>query len=555
MPNALTFIVGADSKPFAQEMRRMEAIARASSASIGASMVHGGRAGFSGLLREAITIPREIIEGRGVGRILGSMSLLIQYMGNLIGPTRGATAALEARAEMLAKVAEREALLGQKAIETSRAVAAAKDIDLASTKAEVTALEESAAAHLANAESATVERIAIEKDIAIKQAESALAPKAGFMSMGIGGVTALVAGLAAVAVIAGVIYEHMRGVAQAIKEAGMETPKMSDPDYIPKLSRHTADAAKSQRELNEAVKDAVDAYNSANAAAERMMTTIKREYDFHKQSLELDKEIALAKATTPEAKAAVEKRFSDAQLRLQKKEHSDIIDEMQKQAVALDKQKQEALSKKKSVNTAEEDSDLQRQADINKAAGQAFLSKDPSKWEEFKNQAAIQLGSTTNADKARIAKAIQDAEAGGQTTAQLMIKNANNVKDKTQEHDQIRKDNEKAQKEADKAAADAAVIRLKRTAQAGIFGNEDAEAEVLAKKKLELLGLQNRPGGGQMHEELNSLQRIGGMRTVNSMATLEQTQRRSEHHLAHISQVLDRQQRDSHSRSFGRAQH
>src|ERR1700742_3186528 len=100
MPNALTFIIGADSQPFAKEMRQMEQIASTSGARVGARFAEGSAHGsYSGIIRESITIAREAIEGRGAGRIIGSSTLLLQYLKNLVSGSKEAGGAAQAAAE------------------------------------------------------------------------------------------------------------------------------------------------------------------------------------------------------------------------------------------------------------------------------------------------------------------------------------------------------------------------------------------------------------------------------------------------------------------------
>lgn len=122
---------------------------------------HGG--GFSGIIRELTVIIREIAMGRGIGRILGSVSLLAQYMG-LLGKLVRSTAQEQIQAAHAAAQLSKEMDLAALATEEKAAAS------LLATKAEGADIAATEALAMADMESAEAARIA-----AVAQAEKAAA--------------------------------------------------------------------------------------------------------------------------------------------------------------------------------------------------------------------------------------------------------------------------------------------------------------------------------------------------------------------------------------------
>lgn len=517
MPNALTFVIGADSTPFATEMRKMNAIANNSARSIANSFASGHGAGMSGLLREAITIPREIIEGRGIGRILGSTSLLIQYMGNLASGTKTATAALEARALMLARTAELESLLGQKELAMAKAISEVKDIDLASTQAEVAALNKSALARLSNAEAATLERTAIEKDIAIKQAEVALAPKAGLGLFGVTvGVVLAVAAAFAAAYFAAKKYREM--------QEGIQY-KDFNPQYIPKLEQSSSRIANFWRDIGRSIASVDDKYKSAAESAKRLADATEVAAQHQKTMDELAKETELAKAKTPEEKYAVEEKYSKlAQKRMHDahdlavKNREKEISELGKESNAKTREWRQLLNGVASEGRDRADVDLAKQKMETSAKAAEELEKEGwthKAWDVVAAKYANPFGSWLDAGMdavaihAGILKSVKDDKAAYQNTVDAAGANA----DKRQQAEKLKKEIEAIKERAE---------ILRKSGH-----NEDAKAyraeaafkqEELARLNLVKTRQDEHVGRGGAHESLNSLQRVGLGGRVASIA-------------------------------------
>jgi hypothetical protein len=194
MANAITAIFGANSQQFQAELSRMQTMAAASAAKISASTAAGhGSVGMTGMVRETTVIGREIAMGRGMGRILGSLTLLTQYIGSASGAAKKATNA----AQELSAAYEREALKQDMA-----AIAAAKKSAALAVEAEMEGFQDDAtiAASDANAAEAVTARLAAA---ALRQkaaaaaadaaAETALAESSATASMGMVGMIAVFA--------------------------------------------------------------------------------------------------------------------------------------------------------------------------------------------------------------------------------------------------------------------------------------------------------------------------------------------------------------------------
>ena len=148
MASAVTVIFGANSTQFQAELARMQTMAGAAGRRISGGMAggHGGHAGQTGIVRESAVIGREIAMGRGMGRILASMTLLAQYMNTA---KRNAGQGISSAA-MLADAYEKMAVKARLA-----AVAALKKAEATAVAAEMDGFED--AASIAAADAAAVE--------------------------------------------------------------------------------------------------------------------------------------------------------------------------------------------------------------------------------------------------------------------------------------------------------------------------------------------------------------------------------------------------------------
>ena len=165
MANAVTVIFGANSTQFQAELGRMQAMARATagkmSSGIGGIGGHGPK-GMTGVIRETTVIGREIAMGRGLGRILGSMTLLVQYLKSYASGADKAATYTEQLATGYQRLSLQANLAAQAAIKKAEALAADAFAENLSDVASVKAADSAAAAAAAKqADAIAAEEVAI----------------------------------------------------------------------------------------------------------------------------------------------------------------------------------------------------------------------------------------------------------------------------------------------------------------------------------------------------------------------------------------------------------
>ena len=140
MASAVTVTFSANSAQFQAELKRMELMTRAAGRgmSSGLGAMGGGRhgpVGMTGIIRESTVISREIMMGRGLGRILGSMSLLVQYIQSAANAHR----ALDEASVISANLLKNEALAAKDLSKELEAKSVASALTAANTKKEAQA--------------------------------------------------------------------------------------------------------------------------------------------------------------------------------------------------------------------------------------------------------------------------------------------------------------------------------------------------------------------------------------------------------------------------------
>ena len=340
---------------------------------------------------------------------------------------------------------------------------------------------------------------AAEADAVAQEGLAASTTTTGISMLGI------VAIFGTVALALGVIYERVWGVKSLLKNLGFDTSSIDlKEDYIPLLKRHINDVRNAQKEVTDEVNKTVSAYNSAAEAAKRQATTTKEHYDHLKKMLEIKKEIELAGATTTDQKEAIEAKYSGQELELeQDRQRAELADKMMEKT-NLEIEAQEKLQRANAIKVNSKDEDQQMLAQMNEKAEAAekFL-KGGGVWEEFKKQAAMDLGGASQA-------LVNSTESGGVDLANKMIADRNAFADKVQTNDETRKNKEQLTKDAAKAAADAAKLGLdipnisKANAQQNADAAEEAAAKLAAEKAHDAMGGKDAKGFS-----LNSQQRIG----------------------------------------------
>jgi len=504
MANAVTVIFGANSTQFQAELSRMQTMTAIAGRRMAAQSAGGHGVGMTGMIRESTVIGREIMMGRGIGRILGSMSLLIQYISSASRAAQQGASAARMLADGYAEAALKANMAAVAAMRKAEASAAAAEADGFEDAASIAAADANALeAESANATAVALARKAeaAEADAVAQEGLAASTSTAGISTLGI------VAIFATVALAAGVVYERIWGVKALMDSLSFTGAVDFKDDYIPLMKRHINDVRNAQKEVTDEVGKTISAYNSAAEAAKRQASVTKEHYDHLKKMLEIKKETELAGAKTPEEKEAINAKFSGQELELSKQQqNSELADKLTEKA-NLEIESKNKLSQANSikVNTKEEDQQMLGQLNQKAEAAEKFL-KGGGVWEEFKKNAAKDLGGASQ-------DLIDSTEAGGQDVANRIIQQRNAFANKVEANDETRKTKSGLVKDSAKSAAEAAKIGLElpNIAKENAVKNKDAKEEAAAKLAAEKAkDLAEKKGEKDARGySLNSQQRIG----------------------------------------------
>lgn len=183
MATAVTAIFGANSSQFQAELAKMQIAAAAAGRRISGSMdgAHG-HAGQTGIVRESTVIGREIAMGRGMGRIIASLTLLSQYINTAARNSKQAASVGNELADAWDKLAIKSRLAAAEALKKSQALAIEAELEGFETEATLLSADAQAkeaknceAAAIAYEEKAVAARMAAAAD----EAAAAAAMTAG----------------------------------------------------------------------------------------------------------------------------------------------------------------------------------------------------------------------------------------------------------------------------------------------------------------------------------------------------------------------------------------
>ena len=505
MATAVQVVFGANSTQFQAELAKMEAKTIASSrrlSSIGA----GGHFSGGGVVRESAVLLREASRGNFT-RMAGSLSILAQYLNGAAGaaakaviPARMLSDAYEiaaAKANAAAVAAMRKAEASALAAEAdgfeSNATIAAADADAA----QAAAANQTALALGRKAEAASADAAAQEADN--------IATVAGVGVLG-------TLGTVATGVVAALFLAHERVGMLAARLAGLRPPDF-DPQPIARQFRSINEISESQRKINDEISETIEKYNSAASAAERLAKAGERQFEHAKKLLDIQKETefaGLGRNATPDQKMAVEKKYSDKALELQRQKDQQTIAGLIDEKTNLTT---EGVAAKRSADSIKVSSSAEdRQAedrDKGKAEyAQKFLksrSEDPSVWDRIKNQFAAGFSSDAKA-------AIAAAGKMNEQTAREWIAQYKRTVQTVADNEEIRKRQEALNKKAGESLSRAAGIgaELPEKQAALAKGQADAKAESDARLNLDRVKLDSDSKSERARGYgLNSQQRVG----------------------------------------------
>ncbi len=325
MATAVTVVFGANSTQFQAELKRMDSMAAASAARMShAGGAHGPR-GMTGIIRESAVIGREIAMGRGLGRILGSMSLLVMYLKSFLGAAKQAnTGAQELAAgyEMMALRANLAAKAAMKKAEASAAAAYAEDLENLATVAAadadsakaVSAMEAAAATQAKAAAAAEAAEASELEAIASTEATAASIP---IVAIFIGLIAVLAVVYAGYKLISTVLHHfaemHIKAAEQARESTLNYKEEARALEKLAEAAKRTEDAL---RKMNEVHNDTAKNSEDVLKAMEKEADAQRHLYNVRKESalLAVDADLQSGKITPEVAaqrKANIEKQAID----------------------------------------------------------------------------------------------------------------------------------------------------------------------------------------------------------------------------------------------------
>jgi hypothetical protein len=270
MPSAVTAIFSVDSKPFEQQLRRMEIMAAGAGGKI-QSGISGPTAGevHGGVVHSVVTLFREIGSGNW-SRVPGSLTILMQRMGLLNLIFKDSASASKIVAEAYAQLAGQASLDAVALTKKAAASAIAFEWDAAETEATLN----QAVADETAARAAQVNAVALHEK-AVAAAESAAAQNAE-AAASVGAIGIVTAVLIALTVGVYAAYKHTTALIE--KLSGFKVPDF-EPRYIPQHLKAVNQIAEEWKQINAEVQKAKENYNSVAKASERVADATKKHFD------------------------------------------------------------------------------------------------------------------------------------------------------------------------------------------------------------------------------------------------------------------------------------
>lgn len=278
-----------------------------------------GKTGLGVVVSEVAVIGHEFLQGRGGGRIIGSISILGQRLGwlrKIIKTTADADVDAARAQGVLSQAASQAAVeLEAKAVATEAAATA--------TPFEIATNRLAADAALKHAAAVEMENVALTQKAEISKASAKFI---GFGPVGI--VAGIVLGIAA-GLFAG--YKHAKALVD--KLSGIKTPDWK-PEYIAKYLQKANQALEVQRAINDEIKKQNDLYDSAAEKAQRIAEVTKQHFDHLRKMNDL--------SNRPDREKERRATEIDAQEREQEytnkqNEQAALLAESKKKQVAADK--------------------------------------------------------------------------------------------------------------------------------------------------------------------------------------------------------------------------
>jgi hypothetical protein len=307
MASAVTVVFGANSTQFQAELARMQTMTMAASKRMSMQAMGGHIQGMSTLVREGITIPREFLEGRGMGRIIASMSIFASALGLAASSSHKAATYSEQLAAGYERLAQKARLAEIAAIKKAEATAA----DAYAQNLEDEATIRAAEADALKAKSATEARIAAEEKAAsaleAANAEEMEAVAAGEATAASVPMLAIFIGIVATLALLYGAYKIISGVMNTFTQREIDAAELAL-----KLKLSYEEEANVLLKLADAAEKADDALRKMNQGhddyAKRVDDAVesqKKLYEHTKKLAELKKEGQLTQVDIEEKQGAI----------------------------------------------------------------------------------------------------------------------------------------------------------------------------------------------------------------------------------------------------------
>ena len=306
----------------------MQTMTMAASKRISTQAMGGHIQGMSTLVREGITIPREVLEGRGMGRIIASMSIFASALGMAANSSHKAATYTQQLAdgyERLAQQARLAEIAALKKAEASAADAYAENLEDAATV-------RAADADALKAKTATEARIAAEAKaegaIEAANAEEMEAVAAGEATAASIPMLAIFIGIVAVLALLYGAYKVVSAVMDSFTQQKIKTAELSR-----ELSLNFEEEAAALDKLAKAADKTEEALCKMNAAhddyakkVDEAVEAQKNLYDHTKKLSDLQKDAAITKVDIAEKKGEItHEQAIKKKAEIEKKANSDAV--------------------------------------------------------------------------------------------------------------------------------------------------------------------------------------------------------------------------------------
>lgn len=540
MPNALTFIIGADAQPFAREMRQMDDLALRSARSISSRVAEGSHGSYSGIIRESITIVREAIEGRGIGRIIGSGSLLGQYLYRLATGAKSAAKEAEEAAIKFNLMALRQTDAAKAAIEHASALDKEWTSNTAATEADLTA----AIAARGQATAETEAAVALDKKAAsaaraaeIEEAEALVAKQSStatqtFLTKVLSLIPAI-AGLTIGAVIAHNLYRGFQMIAAGAELAANKIKGVTD---RLEAMRHVS------RELDDQMSDFTKWRQKLNESDDSIGDPLRERLKAMREEFELRQKLAALQGQTPKQRAQAELDEQKSELKVLKNARDDAqfrVDAAVGITDAAQKNLQEKGPQRKQAEISEKDADQKakilaavmsefgEQTDKNRLIAAWKSNTLPQLFRAFSDiTSRDDLLVNTTVDGKKISMSLADARAGFNASQKNADINRKVVKSSEDALSEAKSKEEKARQDSKRINAQ--------------FAEAQNSYDLNKKYDPEIAALERNKRGSDYHQQLNELQKIGGMYSMPMPNEVAATARKTEEHTRRTAVAVEK---------------